>query len=43
MFFDTVSESRAICVFTTFSDISYFTKVNEKLQVPIIIWSELFG
>ena len=43
MFFDTALGSRAIYVFTTFSDISYFIKVNIKLQVPMTIQGELFG
>ena len=37
MFFDTVLGSRVIYVFTAFSDISYFIKVNKKLQVPVTI------
>ena len=35
MFLDTTLGSRAIYVFTAFFDISYFIKVNEKLQVPV--------
>lgn len=43
MFLDTTLGSRAIYVFTAFFDISYFIKVDEKLQVPMTTQSELFG